>query len=305
MKLTLLISFLTSVLPHNNAYSSCIACSESFGIIVELKSGKVEKGYIAWNNEEYPINKWIEAVNLGISGKGTLPEQIAHDKFLILYKKFDQILFPHKTYVAVKEETLIIPLSDISKINPEPLFSTRIDTSGLNILPLTDIAELKKKPAYVFTEETEMGGLTYFVSISTTTDPLHLLKHLFKGKHNKLSFNSESLTIDRYDFGGFNLACVGKISRYERACRKFRTDWELYQEESEQVRTCDREWNRLLGLARQTTVYQSASYVPEVRKKRIECNTLENSLDKKYGFEELSAAELRNLGVVTLEAGTD
>lgn len=182
----------------------------------------------------------------------------------------------------------------------------KVDVSNLAVLSLADIRELQNNIAYYFSEESGAGPLVFYVGVSSSISPVNLLRHFFEGSGMALSFNGDALDIERYDFGKFSLNCVGKLSKYPKACAKFRSDWEKYQDEMGQVNFCREEYSILFNSLRSTTDYRSISEIPKVKEKNEECGKLDGKAKEKYGFQPIwEKEELRKLGVIVFGLGTD
>lgn len=288
-----------------NVHSSCMDCTQAFGVSVGLQSGQTEQGYITWNTEISSVDAWIETINSAITGKASFPEPIAQKHCLQLYKTLQEVQFPNKITVAIKEDILEIPVPDLKTVKRVNLSQDGTDTTGLNALPKADVDILKKPPAHVISNETELGSSIYYVVASSETSPITVVRHLFRKYSEKLLLDGEVVAVDRYDFGGFNISCVGKLAKYAKNCAKFKADWEKYQEAHSQVVVCEREQDMLMNTLRKTTDYHSAFVNPGVREKDRECNALHTRVLQKYGFEDLSDSEWNNLGVIVLHPGGD
>jgi len=304
LKTAVIIIFLS--LFSRNANSSCMGCLETYGMNVTLKDGSSISGYVPWNNGNYPTGKWIEDINNWLSQKGVTREEMHTDHDLRLYKQWEEIKKPIHKYLAVSEEVVSVPWNNIQRLELAPDLPLRADVSNLAVLPMADIHELQNNIAYYFSEELESGPSVFYVGISSSIAPMNLLRHFFKEKGTALSFNGEALDIDRYDFGRFALNCVGKLSKYPKACAKFRSDWEKYQDEMDQVTFCRKEYSILFDSLRSTTDYRSISETPKVKEKNAECLGLEDNARQKYGFQPIrKKEELRKLGVIVFGSGTD
>ena len=304
LKTAVFIIFLS--LFNRDANSSCMGCLETYGIKATLKDGSAISGYVPWNNGYYPTEKWIEDINSWLSQKGVTREEMHTDKDLILYKQWEEIKRPVHKYFAVSEEVVSIPWNKIQKLELTPDLPFRADVSNLAELPIADIHELQNNIAYYFSEELGSGPLVFYVGVSSSITPINLLRHFFEGKGMGLSFNGEALDIERYDFGKFSINCVGKLSKYPKACAKFRNDWEKYQDEMDQANFCRKEYSILFDSLRSTTDYRSISEIPKVKAKDAECFRLEDTAKQKYGFQPIwKNEELRKLGVIVFGLGAD
>jgi len=216
-----------------NLCASCMSCSKSFGLQVELKNGDVRHGYFLWNEEVLPIIKLIENVNYALLGKGVMEENVAAKKKITLYVDFETISFPIKDLVAKQEDVIVIPLENIKSISLDAALNKRVDTSALNVLPAADILELQRKPRYVFSVGIlgEDISVAYYVATSSALEPLEFLSHIFASEYRSLSYDGEALSVSEYDLGRYALNCTGKISRSKSRCENFRTRWDRFQEE--------------------------------------------------------------------------
>lgn len=304
LKTAVIIIFLS--LFSRDANSSCMGCLETYGIKATLKDGSAISGYVPWNNGYYPTEKWIEDINNWLSQKGVTREEMHTNKDLMLYKQWEEIKRPVHKYFAVSEEAVSIPWSKIQKLEFTADLPLKVDVSNLAVLSLADIRELQNNISYYFSEESGAGPLVFYVGISSSITPMNLLRHFFEEKGMGLSFNGEALDIERYDFGKFSLNCVGKLSRYPKACAKFRSDWEKYQDEMDRAKFCRKEYTILFDSLRGTTDYYSMYKIPKIQEKESECKTLEDAPKQKYGFLGIwKAEELRKYGVIVFGLGAD
>ena len=303
-KTTLFVLFIA--LSTRVASATCMTCLETYGVKVTLKDGTTVSGYVPWNSNYYPTETWISDINNWISQNGPVRKEIHTDRDLTLYKHWEEIKSPVHKYFAVSESAVSLPWSKIAKIESASDLPLRVDVSSLSVFPIADIRELQNHIAYCFSAEGESGIMGYYVGVSSSVSPISLLRHLFESKNNVLSFNGEELSVSRYDFGKYSLNCVGKLSKYSKACAKFRSDWEKYQDEMDQANFCRKEYSVLFNSLRSTTDYRSISEIPTVKEKNAECRKLEDNARQKYGFQPIwKKEELRKLGVIIFGSGTD
>ena len=313
------------------ASADCISCTQSYGVKITLVNGSQESAYTTWNSfylegfqtdnlpedvrvslaksgqdSESQFKKWIDLMNFAFSGKIPFSANFLHENRLHFYKQFTEISFPIRFYAVVQEDFLSIPISDILKIEKDDSLKQRIDLNNIPVLSTEEVKDLKNGAGHYFSKETEMGSTAFYVLRSSSLPPMDLLGHLLGGEgRDSLSFDGEEVSISRYDFGGFNVNCVGKLVKYRTTCAKLRKRLEHYQLELEQVNACKREYQETLQSLKRTTDYLSASKMPEAKRKENECSSRHKSLLSLYGLDRLSETDLRKLGVIFIAGGTD
>ena len=306
MRLKIGIVLLFVALFTHLAGATCMTCLETYGVKVTLKDGTAISAYVPWNSNNYPAENWISDINNWISQNGPVRKEMHTDRDLILYKQWEEIKSPVHKYFAVSESAVTIQWNKIAKIESSSDLPLRVDVSSLSVFPIADIRELQTHVAYWFSSEGESGIAGYYVGVSSSLSPIGLLRHLFESKNNTLSFNGEELSVSRYYFGKYSLNCVGKLSKYSKACAKFRSDWEKYQDEMDRANFCRKEYSALFNSLKSTTDYRFISEIPKVKEKNSECGELENTIKNKYGFQTiLKSEELRKLGVIVFGLGAD
>lgn len=289
-------------------------CSRYFEDFNNIYTGKISPSvgdYIknnGWNIESYRADeshftKWIDLVNFVLKQKVSYPERLTYSP-LTLYKRIDQISFPKKRSVAIKEETQEIPYNQIAELEIDSTIQTITPEIHLQALTIKDLEILKKEPKYYLSiDPSEYGRMYYLVySDSASAQLSNLLGHfLITFPEPSITFNGLKIPVRYYDFGGKNIECTDILGKYKQACVKVNTSWDKYQTEmDEKAKPCYNEYRALLKELRKTTDYASSLQMPPVKDKSSECKQISRDIRAKFGFQEFSIDELRDKGVIVV-----
>lgn len=304
LKYALLAAMLISGPSAHNVYALCRTCSESYGVVIKLKTGESLKGYIAWYPEILPVSTLIQKINLYASSDEPLPHDIAIWKSLTLYSRFEPITYPVKTYVGIEEGTQTIPFQDIKQIELKKNLTLKINTTRINVVPKQDIRHLNEPPVYIFSENKKKPGwpTEYYIAISSTAHPIDILFYHYRGIKS-IIFLGEILA--GYDYQNAEISCIRSDKEAKDICSKVIADWEQLAKDSVEMKNCYSERNNALELLRQTTYFLSAAQSPRMREKDEECSEIELKLRKKHPFHFPFQTPLRKIGFINITLGTD
>lgn len=290
----------------------CSRYFEDFNAIYTTKTnpevGKHIKGN-GWNIEscygdESAFTKWIDLVNFVSKGNTTYPERLNHQP-LTLYKRIDQILYPHKRYVGVKEETEEIPYSLIRELEIDNTLQTITLEIHPQVFATKDIERLKKAPQYYFSVSPTEYERTYYLAYADSARALlpNLLgRFMINSTDPSITYNGKKVQIRHFDLGSRSAECTDTFGKYKQTCEQFNSAWGRYQSEmDEKAKPCRNEYSALVKELRKTTDYAAVLNMPQVKDKSAGCKQIDRTIRAEYGFQELSVEELSEKGIVVVQ----
>lgn len=259
--------------------AGCRMCSESYGVDIELKSGKKMSGYIAWYPEIAPLSFYIEKLNLLASTNTPLPYNVAIFKNLDFYKAFSKITYPAKMYVPTKEDTLEIPIQQVAQIKENTKFALKINTTHMKPVLARYIPELNKTPIYIVSNDFYAAWRQYFIAVSSSARPSYVIDYA-SNYIKSLVYLGELLGMYHFETSRFD--CISDKKEDIEVCNAAKLEWMQLETDSREVKECYKKQEGVLELIRKTTDYSSAMMSPEYRKAEMDCFQIEDKFTTKY-----------------------
>ncbi len=208
--------------------ADCIACTHSVGVNVVLKDERIVRGYLQWNHsalealvsddfagevrsyhkdivdtlalknldwysveEAFPI--WLRLMNRTYAQDVTLQKPRDH---LRVFGGLEKIHYPSERYVAVEGKVTQLHSAHIQSIEINPELPLHVDTTGIDVLPLSDIQRLRTKPLFSVEQEFGGGSTVYVVygRAITLSHILDLILFQSRGDLQGILLNGEYVT---------------------------------------------------------------------------------------------------------------
>lgn len=164
IKVVLIIFLIAFSHQANMVQADCLACFELKGVQIELKNGRMHRGYVQWN---FVWFKERENARFPDSLLSSESWQYPPLEFVRLYKEVYKVEHPLPVLVTTSTGTINIALSDIKKMVPAP---QELDgyqgAAGLPFLSQTAIRLLSEGEPYALLKDDSGVADVYLISFN-------------------------------------------------------------------------------------------------------------------------------------------